>query len=158
MLIQCLQALAYAKEAHCLRSKLLQENFFYQIEEQSEVYGLTAFQIYDPVAAKAWFPENVSFDFDGSILTPWTILQCYLESILQVYHYCYNCCRYLIHTQKQLLFNLNWMCWENQIDHDSINQCNRLELFMRCLEMELRLRHFQYGGKTSHVIRVCPSS
>ncbi|XP_070034034.1 separase isoform X2 [Nicotiana tomentosiformis] len=78
------EALAYAKEAHCLRSKLLQENFFYQIEEQSEVYGLTAFQIYDPVAAKAWFPESVSFDFDGSILTPWTILQCYLESILQV--------------------------------------------------------------------------
>ncbi|XP_060167773.1 separase isoform X1 [Lycium barbarum] len=78
------EALGYAKEAHRLRSKLLQENFQYQIEQQNEVYGLTKFQIYDSVAAKAWFPEGLSFDFDGSTLTPWTILQCYLESILQV--------------------------------------------------------------------------
>ncbi|KAF3628570.1 putative DNA polymerase delta subunit 4-like [Capsicum annuum] len=79
-----IEALVYAKEAHCLRSKLLQDNFHHQIEQQGEVYGLTKFQIHDSVAAKAWFPESVSFDFDGSTLTPWTILQCYLESILQV--------------------------------------------------------------------------
>ncbi|KAK4739682.1 hypothetical protein R3W88_003379 [Solanum pinnatisectum] len=78
------EALAYAKEAHRLRSKLLQENFQYQIEQQGEVYGLNKFQIYDSVAAKAWFPGSVSFDFDGSTLTPWNILQCYLESVLQV--------------------------------------------------------------------------
>ncbi|CAN4110641.1 unnamed protein product [Withania somnifera] len=79
-----IEALAYAKEAHRLRSKLLQENFQYQIEQQGEVYGLAKFHIYDSVAAKAWFPEGVSFDFDGSMLSPWTILQCYLESLLQV--------------------------------------------------------------------------
>ncbi|KAK4339952.1 hypothetical protein RND71_041414 [Anisodus tanguticus] len=79
-----IEALGYAKEAHRLRSKLLQENFQYQIEQQSELYGLTKFQIYDSVAAKAWFPDSVSFDFGGSMLTPWMILQCYLESILQV--------------------------------------------------------------------------
>ncbi|CAN4108060.1 unnamed protein product [Withania somnifera] len=79
-----IEALAYAKEAHRLRSKLLQENFQYQIEQQGELYGLVKFQIYDSVAAKAWFPEGVSFDFDGSMLSPWTILQCYLESLLQV--------------------------------------------------------------------------
>lgn len=105
MLMQWLQALAYAEEAHRLRSKLLQENFQYQIEQQGEEYGLTKFQIHDSVAAKAWFPESVSFDFDGSMLTPWNILQCYLESILQVYHYFiyfYNC-QYVLRTQSSSL-------------------------------------------------------
>ncbi|KAA8545541.1 hypothetical protein F0562_020325 [Nyssa sinensis] len=91
-----IEAFLYAKEAHRLRSKLLQEKFKYSVEQQSEVcdengdtiqkcrYNLSAFQMYSSVATAVWSSDNISCDLEGCILTPWNVLQCYLESTLQV--------------------------------------------------------------------------
>ncbi|GFY89325.1 separase [Actinidia rufa] len=93
---QLIEALAYAKEAHRLRSKLLQEKFRYSVERQSKIcdengenihksfYNLSTFQMYSSVATAVWSRDNSLCDLKGCILTPWSILQCYLESTLQV--------------------------------------------------------------------------
>ncbi|XP_057494488.1 LOW QUALITY PROTEIN: separase-like [Actinidia eriantha] len=93
---QLIEALAYAKEAHRLRSKLLQEKFRYSVERQSKIcdengenihksfYNLSIFQMYSSVATAVWSRDNNLCDLEGCILTPWNILQCYLESTLQV--------------------------------------------------------------------------
>ncbi|KAL6543575.1 hypothetical protein OROGR_010072 [Orobanche gracilis] len=84
------QALTYAKEAHHLRSKLLQQKFEYSVEKITETYnengmiiekshyGITTFKVTDTAVTK------VSCDYEGSALTPWNVLSCYLESIIQV--------------------------------------------------------------------------
>lgn len=88
-----LQALAYAKEAHRLRSKLLQQMFDYSVEKVVETfdvqgvpieksyYGVQTFEVNNFVAIKG------SCDYEGCVLTPWNVLSCYLESILQVSMY-----------------------------------------------------------------------
>ncbi|GFY89199.1 separase [Actinidia rufa] len=93
---QLIEALAYAKEAHRLRSKLLQEKFRYSVERQGKIcdengenihksfYNLSTFQMYSSVATAVWSRDNILCDLEGCILTPWSILQCYLESTLQV--------------------------------------------------------------------------
>ncbi|XP_057465962.1 LOW QUALITY PROTEIN: separase-like [Actinidia eriantha] len=93
---QLIEALAYAKEAHRLRSKLLQEKFRYSVEQQGKIcdengenihksfYNLSTFQMYSSVATAVWSRDNILCDLEGCILTPWSILQCYLESTLQV--------------------------------------------------------------------------
>ncbi|KAH6777375.1 hypothetical protein C2S51_008687 [Perilla frutescens var. frutescens] len=84
------KALAYAKEAHRLRSKLLQQKFEYSVEKVAETfdvngepieksyYGVQTFKVNDFVVTKG------SCDYEGCVLTPWNVLSCYLESILQV--------------------------------------------------------------------------
>ncbi|KAL6545762.1 hypothetical protein OROGR_009636 [Orobanche gracilis] len=84
------QALTYAKEAHHLRSKLLQQKFEYSLEKitdtfnengmiiEKSYYGISTFKVTDTAATKG------SCDYEGSALTPWNVLSCYLESILQV--------------------------------------------------------------------------
>ncbi|KAL6494538.1 hypothetical protein OROGR_031338 [Orobanche gracilis] len=84
------QALTYAKEAHHLRSKLLQQKFEYSVKKITETYnengmiiekshyGITTFKVTDTTVTK------VSCDYEGSALTPWNVLSCYLESIIQV--------------------------------------------------------------------------
>ncbi|KAL1534288.1 separase [Salvia divinorum] len=87
---QMIEALAYAKEAHRLRSKLLQQKFEYSVEKVVETfdvkgelidkihYSVQTFKVIDFVVTKG------SCDYEGSVLTPWNVLSCYLESILQV--------------------------------------------------------------------------
>ncbi|XP_047976121.1 separase isoform X2 [Salvia hispanica] len=87
---QMIEALAYAKEAHRLRSKLLQQKFEYSVEKVVETfdvkgelidkihYSVQTFKVNDFVVTKG------SCDYEGSVLTPWNVLSCYLESILQV--------------------------------------------------------------------------
>ncbi|XP_058191839.1 separase isoform X2 [Rhododendron vialii] len=91
-----IEALSYAKEAHHLRSKLLKEKFRYSVEQQTEIYDengaiiqkrcycLSSFHMYSTVATSVWDPDNISSEMEGCLLTPWNVLQCYLESILQV--------------------------------------------------------------------------
>ncbi|KAL3538573.1 hypothetical protein ACH5RR_001939 [Cinchona calisaya] len=92
---QIIEALSNAKEAHQLRSKLLQQKFRYSVENQSGInvetgdgtqnhcYSLGNFQMHESVATEAWLlgPPCGS---EGYILTSWNVLQCYLESTLQV--------------------------------------------------------------------------
>lgn len=85
------QALSYAKEAHYLRSKLLRHKFEYSMEKMTYTcdeggetieriyYGIQTFRVNDIEAAKD--SENP----EGCALTPWNVLSCYLESILQVF-------------------------------------------------------------------------
>lgn len=79
-----------------MRSKLFQEKFMYSIEQQHEVYNengeviqkqfysLKTFRMFTSAATAAWLNEHVSCDFERHVLTPWNVLQCYLESTLQV--------------------------------------------------------------------------
>ncbi|KAI3715733.1 hypothetical protein L6452_22720 [Arctium lappa] len=91
------EALSYAKEAHRLRSKLFQKKFMYSIEQQNDPvganngeviqkrrFGLETFHMHSSVATSAWSSVKGSSDFDDSILSPWNILRCYLESTLQI--------------------------------------------------------------------------
>ncbi|KAF5943040.1 hypothetical protein HYC85_020682 [Camellia sinensis] len=82
---QLIEAFSYAKEAHCLRSKLLQEKFRYSVEQQSEIYdengeiiqkrcyNLSTFEIYSSVATTVWSPDTILCDLEGCILTPWKV-------------------------------------------------------------------------------------
>ncbi|KAL1827171.1 separase isoform X3 [Daucus carota subsp. sativus] len=93
---QFIEALSYAKEAYQIRTKLFQEKFMYKIDQQSEVcngtgevlqkqcYSLKTLDIFSSVATAAWSSECVTRDFDSHVVTPWNVLQRYLESILQV--------------------------------------------------------------------------
>ncbi|XP_073049001.1 separase isoform X1 [Primulina eburnea] len=84
------EALSYAKEAHRLRGKLLQQKFEYSVEKITETYdengeifeksyyGIKTFKENDVMMIKD------SCDYEGCVLTPWNVLRCYLESILQV--------------------------------------------------------------------------
>ncbi|KAL3814465.1 hypothetical protein ACJIZ3_015733 [Penstemon smallii] len=86
---QMIEALLYAKEAHRLRGKLLQQKFEYSVEKVTQTFdengkiieksyhGIQTFRVKDLVT-------KVSCDYEGCVLTPWNVLSCYLESILQV--------------------------------------------------------------------------
>ncbi|XP_071716106.1 separase [Rutidosis leptorrhynchoides] len=91
-----IEALMYAKESHRLRIKLLKKHFAYSIEQHDDImdtngevikkrgYQLTSFHMHSLVATTAWSHDKSSSEFEDFILTPWNILRCYLESILQV--------------------------------------------------------------------------
>lgn len=91
-----LQALYYAKEAHRLRTRLFQEKFTYSVEQETEkhieagdhtqklAYGLSNLQVKKSAASELWYSDTISLDFEDSYISPWKILQCYLESTLQV--------------------------------------------------------------------------
>ncbi|GJX34689.1 separase isoform X1 [Tanacetum coccineum] len=92
-----IEALSYAKEAHRLRVKLLQKIFIYSTEQHNDIFGdngelikkrgyvLKSFHMHPSVATSAWSSHDVdSSDLVDFFLTPWNVLQCYLESILQV--------------------------------------------------------------------------
>ncbi|KAJ7002733.1 separase [Populus alba x Populus x berolinensis] len=90
------EALSYAKDAHRLRTKLFKEKFMYTVEKQSEnctgagsdmqkhTYGLSDVRMQKSVACEVWSFDNLPQDMDACYLSPWKILQCYLESTLQV--------------------------------------------------------------------------
>ncbi|KAK6156938.1 hypothetical protein DH2020_011186 [Rehmannia glutinosa] len=85
-----IEALTYAKEAHRLRSKLLQQKFEYSVEKMTETfdesgmiiertyYGISTFKVKDIMVTKG------SCGYEGGVRTPWNVLSCYLESIFQV--------------------------------------------------------------------------
>lgn len=47
-------------------------------------YGLSNLQVLKSVASEIWSYNTVSWDPEDCILSPWNVLQCYLESTLQV--------------------------------------------------------------------------
>ncbi|XP_010245919.1 PREDICTED: separase isoform X3 [Nelumbo nucifera] len=92
-----LEALSYAREARSLRSKLLKEKFIYSIEQtrncsesgeatECHKYGHFNLAILGSVATEVWpgVTNSESWDMEDCILSPWNVLQCYLESTLQV--------------------------------------------------------------------------
>ena len=91
-----LQALSYAKEAYRIRTLLFQEKFKYTAEKQFEKYNdagkiseirsysITDFQVYRSLATNFWPCGNFSWDINHCYLSRWNVLQCYLESTLQV--------------------------------------------------------------------------
>ncbi|XP_011008695.1 PREDICTED: separase [Populus euphratica] len=90
------EALSYAKEAHRLRTKLFKDKFMYTVEKQSEnctgagsdmqkhTYGLSDVRMQKSIACEVWSFDTLPQDMDACYLSPWKILQCYLESTLQV--------------------------------------------------------------------------
>ncbi|XP_015580756.1 separase [Ricinus communis] len=90
------EALSYAKEAHRLRTKLFQEKFTYSVEQQTEkhievgdhsqklTYAIRNLRVNKSIACKLWYSDGKSSDEEVYYLSPWKILQCYLESTLQV--------------------------------------------------------------------------
>ncbi|XP_058007009.1 separase isoform X2 [Hevea brasiliensis] len=93
---QLFEALYHAKEAHRLRTKLFQEKFTYSVEQQAEkhveagdhaqklAYGLSNLHVNKSVVGEVWYSDTISSDFEVCYISPWKILQCYLESTLQV--------------------------------------------------------------------------
>ncbi|KAM7250817.1 hypothetical protein ACFE04_022700 [Oxalis oulophora] len=90
------EALSYAKEAHKLRTKLFQENFRFSVEQNVEsideagdkiekvVFNIKNFQVYKSSANEVWSFDSISWEIDRNYLSPWSVLQSYLESILQL--------------------------------------------------------------------------
>ncbi|XP_022748574.1 separase isoform X3 [Durio zibethinus] len=96
---QLFEGLSYAKEAFQLRSQLFKRKFTFSIQEQVEKYNETGeigeiavkvingpknLQIHRIVASELWSFDSSSWDLCGCYLSPWNVLQSYLESILQV--------------------------------------------------------------------------
>ncbi|XVF45726.1 hypothetical protein PTKIN_Ptkin02bG0229600 [Pterospermum kingtungense] len=96
---QLFKGLSYAKEAFRLRSQLFKRKFTFSIEEQVEKYNETGdigeiaqkvtngpkkLQVHKIVASDLWSFDGSSENLCDYYLSPWNVLQCYLESILQV--------------------------------------------------------------------------
>lgn len=73
---------------------MLQRKFIYSFEQSFAKPGADATQnrhddsrleIIGSVATELWPGISRPGDLDNSIITPWSVLRCYLESILQVY-------------------------------------------------------------------------
>ncbi|XP_040943419.1 separase isoform X2 [Gossypium hirsutum] len=93
------EGLSYAKEAFRLRSQLFKRKFTFSIEALVEKYnesgdigeiaqtainGPKNLQVHRIVASELWSFDSSSSNLCGCYLSPWNVLQCYLESILQV--------------------------------------------------------------------------
>ncbi|CAL1352707.1 unnamed protein product [Linum trigynum] len=89
---QFIEALSSARQAYKLRSKLFQYNFTYQRGHYTEradctqkcTYSIQNLRVNKSIAIQVWSANNISEDLDTCYLSPWKVLQCYLESILQV--------------------------------------------------------------------------
>ncbi|PWA62989.1 separase [Artemisia annua] len=88
-------ALSYAEEAYKWRTKLLDKMFIFHntkvdkiFDDNGEVteikYSYKTFRMISAVAQTAWSPDKCSSDSKDFVLTPWNVLECFLESILQV--------------------------------------------------------------------------
>lgn len=93
------QALSYAKEAYRLRTKIFQEKFTYSVEQQAESHCLRDMQIRRSVAREFWSFSGISWQLESCYLSPWNVLQCYLESILQVW---------ILYPYKIILFRISY--------------------------------------------------
>lgn len=91
-----MQALIFAKESHRLRTKLFQEKFRYSIGQHAEKYNavgevtqkckysIVGLQLSRSVTAEVWTSESAIFNDEDCYISPWNVLQAYLESTLQV--------------------------------------------------------------------------
>lgn len=98
LMVSCflLQALSFAKEAYRIRTLIFKDKFKYSAEKQfkkhndagkiSEIrtFGITNFQVFKSPATDFWPCGNFLWDINRCYLSPWNVLQCYLESTLQV--------------------------------------------------------------------------
>ncbi|CAH2078208.1 unnamed protein product [Thlaspi arvense] len=90
------EALSYAKEAYRIRNRIFQQKFEYTAEKQFEehndagkiseiqTYSITKFQVFKSEATDFWPCGTFLWDIKRSYLSCWNVLQCYLESTLQV--------------------------------------------------------------------------
>ncbi|XP_054803798.1 separase isoform X2 [Prosopis cineraria] len=93
---QLTEALSFAKEAQRLRAKLFQGKFMYTVQQQAgenkELSGFSHnlgyiienFRVNKSVAREVLLFNSLSWDLKDGYLSPWKIMQCYLESTLQV--------------------------------------------------------------------------
>lgn len=93
------QGLSYAKEAIRLRTQLFKRKFTFSTEDLVEEYNETGdigeiaqkvingpkkLQVHKIVASELWSFDSSVGNHCDCYLSPWNVLQCYLESILQV--------------------------------------------------------------------------
>ncbi|KAM0870742.1 hypothetical protein ACQ4PT_039815 [Festuca glaucescens] len=88
---QVLQAISYGREALQLRKKLLKKKFKFNVGKfvsgGSQCFGGQDFfslEAWAPTVAAIWPDCTRPSSMKDSFLTPWNVLRCYLESILQV--------------------------------------------------------------------------
>ncbi|XP_047043753.1 separase-like [Lolium rigidum] len=88
---QVLQAISYGREALQLRKKLLKKKFKFNLgkfvsgESQcSGGQGFISLEAWGPTMAEIWPDCTRPSSMRDTFLTPWNVLRCYLESILQV--------------------------------------------------------------------------
>lgn len=74
-------------EAHRLRVELFKQKFPTAFEGPSEKYGKTGDNVlvHIQVGSELWSFDASPCDLEICYLSPWNALQCYLESILQVF-------------------------------------------------------------------------
>ncbi|KAK9162182.1 hypothetical protein Syun_003084 [Stephania yunnanensis] len=93
---QLLEALSYSREAFHLRGRLLQKKFVCMFDKfpknsgeggegigQSES-SQTYLEAHASIATQVWPHVNGSWKYEGCNLSQWNVLECYLESILQL--------------------------------------------------------------------------
>ncbi|XP_044951659.1 separase [Hordeum vulgare subsp. vulgare] len=88
---QLLQAISYGREALQLRKKLLKKKFKFNLgkfvskeSECSGEQGFVSLEAWGPTMAEIWPDCTTPSSMRDSFLTPWNVLKCCLESILQV--------------------------------------------------------------------------
>ncbi|KAJ1434987.1 SEPARIN core domain [Sesbania bispinosa] len=91
-----IEALSFAKEAHRLRAKLFQGKFTHNAPKQNEEHtvmvdfsknlrdGAEKIGVNISVVREVLLFDSISWDLKDNYLSPWKIMQCYLESTLQV--------------------------------------------------------------------------
>ncbi|KFK31931.1 hypothetical protein AALP_AA6G177700 [Arabis alpina] len=90
------EALSYAKEAHRIRNLIFEDKFSCVVEKHFEkhnragkvielpTYIISKFEVSSSRAIDVWPCGKFIWDTSRCSLSPWNVLQCYLESILQV--------------------------------------------------------------------------
>ncbi|KAF8019982.1 hypothetical protein BT93_G0618 [Corymbia citriodora subsp. variegata] len=89
------EALLFAKESHELRTRLFQEKFTYSVEQtqkhgesgefaQKHICSIGNLHVSKTEAAEVFSFDSNSFNVESCYLSPWNIMQGYLESTLQV--------------------------------------------------------------------------
>ncbi|KAI4296272.1 hypothetical protein L6164_036245 [Bauhinia variegata] len=78
------EALQFAKEAHGLCTRLFQEKFSCTVRQQTKEYSVENLGVKVSVVREVLLFDSNSWDLNSCYLSPWKIMQCYLESTLQV--------------------------------------------------------------------------
>ncbi|KHN33472.1 Separin [Glycine soja] len=93
---QLIEALSSAKEAHRLHAKLFQRKFTHNVQQQNEeknvmvdssknlMDGVENIGLNLSVAREVLLFDSISWDLKDSYLSAWKVMQCYLESTLQL--------------------------------------------------------------------------
>ncbi|KAK7302457.1 hypothetical protein RJT34_13347 [Clitoria ternatea] len=93
---QLIEALSFAKEAHRLHAKLFQRKFTHNAQQQNEEHNVIVdfsknlmddvekIGVNLSVSREVFHFDSISWDLKDSYLSAWKVMQCYLESTLQV--------------------------------------------------------------------------